>query len=172
MKVINLFGGPGSGKSTVAAGLFYRLKMKGVECEYVEEEAKQLVWEERQNTLQCQPYVFAKQMRNLWRIRDKVDIAVTDSPIFLSCIYANSADWPLSFFSYVYDQFEEFDNINYLLVRQKHYNPVGRNQTLEEAQELDQEIITALDHKGVTYKEVISDAEAVAVILKDLKVVV
>lgn len=31
--VINLMGGPGSGKSTVASGIFYRLKKMGVNCE-------------------------------------------------------------------------------------------------------------------------------------------
>ena len=168
MKVINLFGGPGSGKSTTAAGLFYRLKLKGVECEYVEEEAKQLVWEDREKTLQCQPYIFAKQMRNLWRLRDKVDIAVTDSPIFLSLVYANQYDWPKSFFEYVFRQFLEFDNINYLLKRTNHYNPVGRNQTQEEAKSLDEVIIKHLDHYEVDYTEIVADQEAVGVILKDL----
>ena len=31
--IINLIGGPGSGKSTTAAGLFYKLKQMGIDCE-------------------------------------------------------------------------------------------------------------------------------------------
>lgn len=41
--VINLIGGPGSGKSTTAAGLFFRMKSMGVRCELVTEYAKELV---------------------------------------------------------------------------------------------------------------------------------
>ena len=44
--VVNLYGAPGSGKSTGAAYLFSRLKMNGVDCEYVPEFAKSAVWEE------------------------------------------------------------------------------------------------------------------------------
>ena len=45
-KVINLFGNPGSGKSTVAAYLFSELKSRGLEVELVTETAKDLVWDE------------------------------------------------------------------------------------------------------------------------------
>ena len=38
--VINLYGGPCCGKSTVSAGLFYELKCLGVECELTGEYAK------------------------------------------------------------------------------------------------------------------------------------
>ena len=31
--VVNLFGGPCCGKSTVASGLFYELKCLGIDCE-------------------------------------------------------------------------------------------------------------------------------------------
>ena len=38
--IINLIGGPGSGKSTTAAGLFYKLKQMGIDCEMALEFAK------------------------------------------------------------------------------------------------------------------------------------
>ena len=44
--VINLFGGPGCGKSTIAAELFAILKKQGYEVELVTEYAKDKVWEE------------------------------------------------------------------------------------------------------------------------------
>lgn len=43
--VINLFGGPGSGKSTGAAYIFSQLKMKGINCELITEYAKDKTWE-------------------------------------------------------------------------------------------------------------------------------
>jgi adenylate kinase family enzyme len=37
MLVVNLWGGPGSGKSTGACYIFAQLKLLGVNCEYVSE---------------------------------------------------------------------------------------------------------------------------------------
>ena len=47
MKVINLFGGPGCGKSTTAADLFARMKLRGLSVELVTEYAKDVVWDEK-----------------------------------------------------------------------------------------------------------------------------
>ena len=43
MKVINLFGSAGAGKSTTALGVAHNLKINGYKVEYVSEYAKQLV---------------------------------------------------------------------------------------------------------------------------------
>lgn len=144
MKIINLFAGPGAGKSTLAYGVSYFLKKKGANIEYVHEEAKEFTWEERTKTLECQPYIFAKQMRNLWRLDGKVDFVVTDSPIFLSLLYQKPGMFPESFNQYVIDQFKEFDNINFFLRRSKDYSPVGRNETADEAILLDTKLLSML----------------------------
>lgn len=43
--VVNLFGQPGAGKSTLAAYTFAKLKMMNVNCELVTEFAKDKTWE-------------------------------------------------------------------------------------------------------------------------------
>lgn len=43
--IVNLVAGPGTGKSTTMAGVFYKLKSLGIDCEMVTEFAKELVWE-------------------------------------------------------------------------------------------------------------------------------
>ena len=48
--VINLIGSPGTGKSTIAAELFARMKWLGFDVELVSEYAKELVWEQRHET--------------------------------------------------------------------------------------------------------------------------
>ena len=44
--VINLFGGPGVGKSTMCASIFSKLKILGFECEMATEYVKDIVFEE------------------------------------------------------------------------------------------------------------------------------
>jgi tRNA uridine 5-carbamoylmethylation protein Kti12 len=65
MKVINLFGGPSTGKSTTAAYLFYYLKNKNLNIEYVREYAKDVVYEGSYHKLQNQIYITAKQYKRM-----------------------------------------------------------------------------------------------------------
>lgn len=57
--VVNLFGGPGSGKSTGAAYVFARLKMLGYNAELVTEFAKDKTWEKNETALAAQDYITA-----------------------------------------------------------------------------------------------------------------
>ena len=90
MIIVNLFGAPGSGKSTGAAYIFSQLKMLGVDAELVTEFAKDKVWENNTEVLNNQTYVFGKQHFRISRCADKVDVIVTDSPLLLSAIYNHS----------------------------------------------------------------------------------
>lgn len=58
--VINLWGGPGCGKSTTMARIFSELKVKGYNVEMVSEFAKDLVYEKRDETMKDELYIFAK----------------------------------------------------------------------------------------------------------------
>lgn len=86
-KVINLFGGPNSGKSTVAAGLFFNLKLKHLHCEIVREYIKSWAWENKKPGTYDAPYIFGKQLRYESMLYGKVDYIVTDSPLILSAFY-------------------------------------------------------------------------------------
>jgi hypothetical protein len=138
MKVINLFGAPGSGKSTTAAGLFYFLKLKGVSCELCLEYAKDLVWEERDIALEWGPHIFGEQYTRLVRLQDKVDFVIIDSPLLLSSWYNTSMPrtWHLS----VFDIFHGFDNLNFWIDRTKSYVEDGRLHSEEEANEIDKKL--------------------------------
>jgi len=87
-KVINLFGGPGSGKSTMATSVFALLKMHDVNCEYVSEYAKDLVWEGKDRLMNTDPlYIFSKQHLRQRKLENKVEIVITDSPLLMSLVY-------------------------------------------------------------------------------------
>lgn len=150
-KIINFFAGPGAGKSTLAAGLFYELKMLGCNAELAPEYAKDLTWERRHDTLKVQPYIFGKQYNRIARLIGKVDVIVTDCPLIL-CIMYSGKNFPPSFSQSILDLFNQFENVNYFVNRKKDYNPAGRNQTEEEAKAIDQELANLLNDNKVPYK--------------------
>ncbi len=146
-RIINLFGGPGAGKSTTAAGVFSLLKLDGVNCELVTEYAKDLVWEDRHKTLENQFYVSAKQHNRLWRIPETVDIVITDSPILLGILYSNDK----LFKSMLIKKFSEFNNLNFFLNRVKSFNEIGRLQKEEEANKFCASTVNLLDDNNIPY---------------------
>lgn len=161
-KVVNLFGGPSAGKSTTAAGVFAILKLHNVECELVTEYAKDLVWEERHMTFLDQQYIFAKQHHKLWMVADKVDVIVTDCPLILNIIYGQRyAGTSKIFNDNVLEVVESFDNYNILLKRTKEYKINGRNETEDEAKEIDCQVKDALEEHGIAYNEVKGNFEGI-----------
>lgn len=152
MIVVNLFAGPGSGKSTTCAGVFAKLKLVGVNCEMALEYAKDKVWEESNKVLDDQIYVFGKQLHRIFRLKDKVDVVITDSPILLSIIYDKTGN---KYFSdLVLNQFNNFDNRNYFIERTTVYNPKGRLQTEDEAKEIDKVLLDLLKDCNIEYDSV------------------
>jgi hypothetical protein len=156
MKVISLYGSPGSAKSTTAAGLFFLMKTQGINCELVTEKAKDLVWNESYKTLENQLLVFAEQYHRLWRLKGKVQYAVTDAPLLNSHVYAKNPS--ASFTNLINECYGEFENYNFFIKRVKPYNPIGRNQTEEQSNQLVDPILTVL--KNHRYIEVLGDKDA------------
>lgn len=155
-KVLNFYGGPGTGKSTMAAGVFSELKFAGVNCEYVQEYAKDIAWEfsnikEPLKVLEAQEYIFAKQHYRMRRLSSEVDLIVTDSPLLLGLTYM-SKDFMIPSLKYVVKEaYDLYDNINIFLTRHKQYNPKGRFQTEDQAKEKDIQIKTLLETYNLDY---------------------
>lgn len=149
-KVVNFYAGPGSGKSTMTAGVFYYLKSRGVNCEMALEYAKDKVWEESFAVLENQIYVFGKQLHRIWRLIDKVDVILTDSPLLVSLVYGSKESE--EFHALVRQTYNRFDNKNYFLTRVKNFEPAGRMQTEEKAKVLDNSMLDMLKCEGVDYE--------------------
>ena len=171
--MVNLIGQPGAGKSTMAADIFARLKWDKIDCELITEFAKELIWEERQETFKNEVYLFAKQFHRLFRVNGKVDVIVTDRPIILS-MYYNQKYGSGQFDALddlVLEQHHKFFNLNILLNRTKEYNPNGRNQTEEESDEIGLEIKAMLDRYNIPYIEIDGNESNVGVIVDAIKMI-
>jgi hypothetical protein len=160
--VINLFAGPGAGKSTTCAGIFSLLKLHGIECEMVTEYAKDMVWEGRNFVFKNQLYILGKQYHRFLRLKDKVDFIITDSPILLSAVYGE--DEPDCFKEVVFNKFCEFVNFNFYIERVKPYHQIGRNQTENEAKDIDDIVKNKLDEYKISYDIVPGDFRGINMI--------
>lgn len=148
--VVNLFAGPGAGKSTTAAGLFFELKSRGINCELAAEYAKDLTWEERHRTFQNQVYIFGKQHHRIFRLLGQVEVVITDSPLLLSVVYDGEKRETLK--QLVYEEHRKMWTYNVFIKRMKKFNPKGRVHDLEESRALDNMILDALDDAGECYE--------------------
>ena len=164
--VVNLIGGPGVGKSTLAAGVFAKLKNEHVDCELITEFAKDLVWEERIKTFEDEIYVFAKQEHKLFRLKGKVDVVITDSPLIMVNYYASN-DKELC--DLCTRESKKYNSLNIVLERKTEYDPNGRNQTLEEAESIDTEMINVLKEVDIDYITIPGEFSSVDKIVKLIK---
>lgn len=154
MKIINLFGAPGAGKSTTSAGVFHLLKLQGVNCELVTEYAKEMVWRNLPPTaFEDQLYITAKQNAKLERLRGKVEYVITDSPILLGLAYT-PATYHNGYTELLKSLFSSYNNINFYLNRVKNYNPIGRNQSEEESDAVGVRIKNILMDNSIRFKEI------------------
>jgi hypothetical protein len=154
--VVNLFAGPGAGKSTAAAGAFSLLKQAGRNVEYVSEYAKDLTWGEHQFALGDQVHVLGEQHFRLFRLFGKVEAIITDSPILLGLLYAGP-ETPQAYRDLVLELHKGMSTLNFFLLREKAYNPSGRNQTLEQARVLDIAANEMLLRAGVEFTSIPGD---------------
>jgi hypothetical protein len=151
--IINLFGGAGVGKSTTAALLFAEMKIRGLHVELVREYVKLWAWSGRKVRPEDQLYLLGKQSAYESALYGKVDYIVTDSPVFLAGAYA---EWQSGqsgkYVGIAADNFielsEKSGNVykNYLLTREKPYDPRGRWGTASEAEEFDWFLTKLLRH--------------------------
>jgi nicotinamide riboside kinase len=93
--IISLYGGPGAGKSTSAAYMYYLLKVAGENTELVREYVKDWAWEGRKIDTYDQIYFLGKQIRKESMLLGKVKWLVTDSPIIMNLYYASIYCTPL-----------------------------------------------------------------------------
>lgn len=132
-KIINLFAGPGAGKSTTKAGLFFEMKLRGYRVEVVEEFAKELTYEGDWGTMENEMFMLAEQDRRQRRLLGKVDYVITDSPLLKSVFYVRGVYDSPAYKEHVARLFDSYDNFNIWVNRTKPYATYGRTQTEKQA---------------------------------------
>ena len=177
-KIINIFGGPGIGKSSIAAGITYKLKKNHISCDQPYEFPKLLAWDDNHSAIQDQLYVLANQHRGIVKSYGKVDYIVLDSPILLSLTYRNyykGTEYPSSLYGesfdkMVLDTFNQYDNINIVLDRADGvHNNDERYQNLEESKDLDIVIENTLIKNNIPFYKIKVDDDTVDNIMKLVK---
>lgn len=156
LKVINLFGPPGVGKSSVRSGVFWLMKSYGLSVEEVSEYAKYLVlrrceWQLREEQL----YLLAQQHHKQLILRGQYEYAVTDSPLALCDFYAPPGKFA-SFSALIADLTDTFENINFYLTRDIEHGPFensGRVHDRKAALEIDARMRQYLADRGISYIE-------------------
>jgi len=156
---IALVGGPGCGKSTQASHFFSILKSNGYKIDQIQEWCREAINDGKlPYTPWAQFWIYEEQLKKETCIPDEIDYMVTDSPVFLSYIYAviNSTieedNWLLV---KMYEKFlsgiKRYDSI-FICKRENKYVLDGtRRQSEEHAIEIDNMIINMLDYHKVQY---------------------
>ena len=122
-KIINLFAGPGAGKSTIASGLFHEMKKRHIKCDAPYEFPKELAWNESNKEIKDQLYVIANQHRGIVRSYGIVDYIILDSPLLLSLAYRDNytSEYPANLYGENFERMmldihNKYDNINIIII--------------------------------------------------------
>lgn len=149
--VINLFGGPGCGKSTTAASLFAFMKQKGLSVELIPEYCKQWAWGNRERSQWDSIFFLGKQCSYESLLYGKVDYIVTESPILLSGVYQNVySDGKRQYVQKAAEAFidhaeaEGIKHFNFFIKRKFPYVEEGRWENAQIAEKIDDYIMSYL----------------------------
>lgn len=150
--MINLFGGPCIGKTTMAAGIFLRLKMLGIETANPEEHAKIAILKGQPHLLDEQLIILGQTWETLHALSDKMDAVVVDSPLLLCSVYAEGREAP-HFHDTVVDFHQRLPRLNLVLNRNPSlaYSQSGRREDSFAAANMDSRIRAALERAGEAY---------------------
>lgn len=153
--VVNIIGGPGTGKSILTSEIFAELKRRFISAEISPEYIKKKIREGSLKAVQSQIYIFGKQQYQLFTMKDEVDVIVTDSPFILSSIYDVTRCPELR--KLIIREFNKYENMTYYIERDTEvpYEQEGRYQDAEGAKKVDTTVKDFLFKNNIEYKVVL-----------------
>lgn len=145
MIIVEFFGGPGSGKTTLASSAFSYYKRQAKSVEFTREYAQELIYEGREHLLPYQFVVAAGQYRKYKELElSGANIVFSDTSLSLSKIYARPGRIKKHLIPLLDEAEKEFEIIKVFVQRKKPFDTQGRVHSEEESQQLDLEIIEKL----------------------------
>lgn len=153
---IAILGAPGSGKTTLSAGLLYHCKLMSLKVDWVPEVAKWHFYRGADMTsLEFEFQKFKEQLELESIFPENLDILICEAPMIISAVYA-------SFYHGDHSQIaEEFFNLakqnlsrysHYVVLKKsEEYEEFGRHQSEDEALAIHNRTIEILDRLGVAY---------------------
>ena len=168
--VINLIGGPCSGKSTVAAELVARLKKMGIKTERVSEYIKDRIYEENKTMPNNQIAIFGMEHYNISNKLGKVEVIVHDGSFINNILYKKEDNQ--EFDNLIVSEYHKFNNLDFFIKRGNiEFEDYGRIHNYEQSLELDEKIKQLYKNCGADFIEVESrDAvdKIIPIVLKKL----
>ena len=171
--LINAYGSPSSGKTTLCARLFAALKDLGINAYLTMEVVKTWCIEGRAVGRYGQYVLFGQEVERQSRLFNKVNIGLVDSPVglcgFYNWYYSGKTDNSLSVPCKEFYRRAIEDGVkifNFFLTPQKPYDPRARYQTEEQAQDVHVSLKEWMDNEGYDYIELdCSDEKRLEVVM-------
>ena len=138
------------------ADLFYALKLKNKTVEMCPEIIKQWAWDGIKPNKYDQYFLMGQEIKQQSRLFGKVDFAISDSPVLQNAFY----NWYLNGEDNLYQPFIDYRSItmadghefrNFMLFRNKPFEPNGRYQTAEEADNIAIHLVNYLEMHGMHF---------------------
>ncbi|MFR8831620.1 MAG: AAA family ATPase, partial [Eggerthella lenta] len=147
---VNVFGGPGSGKSTMAYAVAAELKARGYTAECVGEVVKDCIYDAARGdqeaarlldgSVESQEELYRRQSARERRLDGLVQFVVADSPAIMGLAYlAPDADEDRAarLAALAQDEFEAQESVNVIVAREGAYDPRARIHAEDEAERID-----------------------------------
>lgn len=184
--VVNLFAGPGAGKTVMAMSVVVELKKRGIHAEYVSEVAKDCVYHIDNFRLsktqiraalekisgsyvtQCQLFNEQRNRLDVFAGSNQVDVVITDSPLVLSAAYLQGDHFRSDFEDMCKTAAEDYHNLNYFLNRVvTEFETEGRIHDLSESLDKDVEIEELLNRLEQPFEKI--DREQVSLVADEIE---
>lgn len=145
-KLINIFGAPASGKTSMSYALAARLKQRGDTVFLAQEFATELILAGRFVELANQDFLFAEMLRRISLAYGKVDYIITDCPLLINLVYLHKnfktivpkLKWQSAFEAHIIAAHQVHKGINILMeFSEEMYTADNRIHTIKDCLEIE-----------------------------------
>jgi predicted ATPase len=167
MHKIALIGGPGSGKTTLALGFVSHMKQQSRAWAHVSEYAREFIETHGKDApAKCGDFVqlhfMAEQTRREQQVHESCEGFVTDSPVFLSWVYAaryasrefSGALAKRACYERALESFASYTHICWVRREKVYVQDAARIETEDEVREIDEQMISLVRLHGYRVHEV------------------